>query len=365
MGVQYHAVRFQTKNMSKLKELIKSSKTKKILYLIVVVLVVILVYLISKSLPTNIQKQTNTVPVIPTPTSYGKPEIPLDTVNPFNPSQKLVFNWGNLSPDLPTSLNNYSIKAPIVTVTTINSISSKLGFTLSEKSPYTDSESLLWVNNNRSLFGSPKQNQISFNTTGSTPKHTTTISKDDAIGIAKGVISNLLGEEIMETFTKTPEVTYHSFDAKKEDEPKTATPETANTISISFQQEIDSLPFLNLSSNGETFSVVIDTDKKIYLFYIHGGYQSLSSNGQVNIVSFADLVNSAPTSAIRISSSEDIASERAFTESNIIRINVIEVLPGYFQRADNTIFPVFIIKGDMSASGLNPYPATYIVPATK
>jgi len=343
-----------------------NSKNKKILWVVFLILIIVIFYILRQLFFKDQLEKRITVPIIPPTTTITKvPQTPLDTSNPHNPTQKLVFNWGSVFPEIPQTMDNYLVSTPLITKSSISTMADKLGFTVSEISPYTDENSLLWINSNRSFFGSPKQNQILFNSTGETPKHLATISKDEALDISKKIISNLFGESLLSTLNINSEVKYLNLNPEREDDPQETTPFFANIININFQQTIDRLQLLSLSKKGETISIAIDTNKKLYILYVYGGYQNLTKKETVNLIDFSRLIEIAPISAIRISQSKDIPSESAYTESKNIIINVKAISLGYFQRADNSLFPVFIINGNMSAKGLEEYPAIYIVPATQ
>lgn len=356
---------FQTK-MNLLQKLYPRSKTQKIILVFSVVVIAVLPFVLIKlfSKPQPIQTP-QTVPVIPIITlDEPKVIIPLNTTNPHNPEQKLVFNWGSLPSQTFPTIKNYRISAALINTPIIMNAASRLGFTALEKSQNTSENSHLWLKNNMSFFGSTKQNQIMFISTSEIPKHTTNIRTDEAIAISQNIILNLFGETLIKTLNPTPEIKYLDLNPQIEDEPSETTPELANIVNINFQQTIDNLPLINLSKRGETISVAIDTTKKLYLLYVYGGFLRLTENGETTPRTFSQLKESAPSQAIRISQSKDIPSEAAYTKVKTVNIAVKEVNLGYFQRADNSLFPVFIIKGNMSSKGLAEFPATYIVPAS-
>lgn len=338
-------------------------KSKKILWIIFLFLVIVIPYLLGQFFTGRQRQNALTIPIIrPTITATKEPPAPLDTTNPFNPEQKLVFNWGAVTADLPPTIIDYTNNLPFVNANTITTMANKLGFTTLEKSPYSDDKFSLWNNDHATLFGSVEQNQILFNSNVPLPGHLGSISKDEAVVLARSVISGLFGENILTTLDPNPEVKHLLLIADTEDDPAETTPDKANLINVNFQQTIDKLPLLSQSKKGETISIAMDTSKKLHLFYIYGGYQSLKSKGNLQVPSVSKLIEIAPTKAMRISYSKDIPSESIFTDAKVINIKVESIGLGYFQRSDQTIFPVFIVKGIMSARNADPFPATYIVP---
>lgn len=338
-------------------------KNKKIIWIIFIILIVVIFYILGQIFSGDRQQNVLTIPIIPaTITTTKEPPAPLDTANPFNPEQKLIFNWGAVTADFPATITDYANSLPLVNSNTITTMANKFGFTTLERSPYSDEKISLWNNDHASLFGSPEQNQILFNSTTELAEHSGSISKEEAILLARSVVSGLFGEPLVATFNPNPEVKHFLLISNTEDEPTETTPEKANLINVNFQQLIDKLPLITLSKKGETISVAMDTAKKIHLLYIYGGYQSLKSKGSVPVPSISQLIEIAPTKAMRISYSKDIPSESIFTDAKVINIKVESIEIGYFQRNDQTIFPVFIVNGTMSARGVDSFPATYIVP---
>jgi len=340
------------------------SKVKGVVFVLFIVLIVIILSILRKVSVIPPKNPILTVPIIPS-IAPNTLQAPLDTINPHNPIQKLVFIWGSNSPNIPPVLDNYYISVPLITDSSISIIANKLGFSLAEKSPNTSQNSSLWINNNSSLFGSPKQNQIFFNSTSKLSAHVNTITKDDAISISKNILTNLFDTSLLSTMDPNPNTQFLNLNLALEDDPSETTPELANIISVNFQQLINGKPLINLSKRGETVSVVIDTNKKLSLLNVYGGYKNLIQKGKSELIDFKKLIEIAPNNAIRISYSKDVPSEAAYTEAKTINITVKNIGLGYYQRADNSIFPVFVINGIMSARGLSEYPAVYIVPATK
>lgn len=353
--------------MNILQKTISNPKVKILLLIIFVIIVIALFFItsnLSKSQPQNIL----TTPLIPATITVTPPKtintIPLENTNPHNPGQKLVFNWGNLSSNIPSTIRNYKVSSPLVNSNTITNAANRLGFTAVDKSTNTSENSFLWLKDKISFFGSPKQNQIFYISSREIPKNTRVISATEAATLAKNIISNLFGDNLALTLSTNPEIKYLFLQPQNEEEPKDTSPETANIVNINFQQTIDNLPLLSLSKKGETFSVAIDTTNKLYLLYVHGGYLNLTEDKTVKILNLSELKSVAPSKALRISQAKDIPSEASFTKANTINVTVTNISLGYFHRADNSLFPVFVIKGNMSAKGLVDYPAIYIVPAT-
>lgn len=351
-------------NLNKLKEYFSKPHTKRVFIALLVVISLLIIFFVPILFAPSTSKPILTVPLI-TPSASPTTFIPLDTTNPHNPTQKLVFNWGSLNPVLQSKINNYRISTPLVNTNTINFAASKFGFTALEKSPNTDEQSSVWVNNNASVYGSLSLNQLFFNSTSPLSLTNTVITKDQAISMASDLVSDIFGTYLLTTMDPNKDVRFLRMNPLTEDEPQEVTPETANIININFQQTIDNLKLLNLSRKGETISVGLDTSGKVFLMYTHGGYLDLSLHGQSDVISFSKLKEIAPTKAIRISQAEDIDAEAVFTAARTVTVNVSQVSLGYFQRTDNSLFPVYIVEGNMSAPRANPFPAVYIIPATE
>lgn len=352
--------------MNNFQNTLSNPKNKKIFFILVILVVILVPFMLIRLFSKSQVQVPLTTPIIPTTTpTEVKVATPLDTINPHNPEQKLVFNWGTLSPVLPSTIKNYTIVTSLISPSIINNAANKLGFTALDKSRNTSDTSYLWFKDKISFFGSPKQNQIFFTSSIEVPKNSGIISMNEATAISSNIISNLFGETLLSTLSTNPEVRYLDLQPRVEEEPLDASPGTANIINVNYQQVIDTLPLLSLSKKGETISVTIDTTKKLYLLSVHGGYLTLREDKTSESLSFSDLKTVAPSQAIRISQSKDIPSEAAFTKSKSVNVAVKSVGLGYFQRADNSLFPVFIISGNMSAKGLTEFPAIYIVLATK
>lgn len=339
--------------------------SKKFVFGFLIIFFFVLVFVISKLLPTREPQSPLTVPLITqaiTPPSIE--EAPLNTENPHNPTQRLVFNWGSINPDLPNKITGYKVVTPLVNSSTINVSANKLGFKALDKSMETDDSSPLWVKNDSMLAGNLELNQILYNSTSPIPESTKTITKDQAISTAVKIISDLFGSSVQSNIETNPETKYLKINIETEDEPAEVAPEVANIINVNFYQTIDNLRLINLSKNGETISVAIDTTEKLFLLYVYGGYLNIDSVGEYNTLGYSRLKEVASGNAIRVSYSRNIDDEAAYTEARTVIVNVNKVSLGYFQRTDNTLFPVYIIEGQMSASNIEPFPATYIVPAT-
>ena len=351
--------------MNFLQKITLSSKTKRFLFFAFLVSVSIILVVLNLFTPKAQKVELLTEPLVVTPTTSPTVYEPLDTTNPHNPTQKLVFRWKTLSPDLPTTITNYAISTPLINNTTISNLANKFGFKAVNLSEYSNQDFKVWTNDSGSLFGSTKQNQIMFNSSLKIPVHSQSLSQKESIALAKKTIAGLFNEFLLSTMDLNPEVRYLNLNTEIEDEPLEVDASLANLININFQQTIDQLPLLSSSRRGETISLGIDTTNKIYLLYVHGGYLNLTKKDQREIPSFTDLVSIAPDKAVRISSVQDIPTESALTEAKTVNIEVNAVSLGYYQREDLGIFPVFVISGNVSAPGISSTPAVYIVPATK
>ncbi len=329
-----------------------------------IVLFLLVILLISSGKTPSIF--VGTVPVIPTTTiSPSKLVTTLDPVRAINPNQQISFNWNNVSPSFSESMNIYSVKQHVINNLTTSNLINQFGFANVKyiESPNGDIQlgSDLGV-----LFISPDQKQIAYKSLLELPKHTANISSPDAIKTAISTITNLFGPSFSTTLDTDAEVQYLLYVPQDADElPALATIETANVIVINFIQNVNNYPLVNRSQKGEIVSVAIDTTSKIYGVIVKGGYQEIAFSKKATLISYSDLQKNAPQNAVRISESKDLGSERAFTDAKLINVNVESVEVGYFQIGNNTLTPVFIIKGVMSAKNIPAYPAVYIVPATE
>lgn len=342
-----------------------SPKTKRLI-LIVFVLISITILVVIKLLTPKVKEaEPLTEPVVITPTITPTVYEPLNTTNPHNPTQKLVFRWQASPPTLPQNITDYAVATPLINNITISTLANKFGFKTANLSEYSNQDFKVWTNNQGSLFGSTKQNQIMFNSSQKIPAHINSFSQEEAISLAKNILAGLFGDTLLSTLDPKPEVRYLNLNPEIEDEPSEVSSALANLVNINFQQTIDNLPLLSSSRRGETVSLGIDTTQKIYLLYVHGGYLSLSPQKQQAVPSFSELTQTAPNKAIRVSSVQDIPTESALTEAKTINITVSSVGLGYYQREDLALFPVFVIKGNISTSEVAQTPAVYIVPFTQ
>jgi hypothetical protein len=344
------------------------TRNQKILFfLIITTVVVVLFYIFSKIPQGESPIYTNTIPVIPTKTKRTEAEaVTLDPVRILNPEQKTIFNWGSVTTNIPESMGIYSIDVPIINTGTISSLIGKLGFSKQDQLTDLPEGDLQFINSANSLFVSTNTNQISYFTSLDIPPHNLNIPTSEAIVTAKKIISDLFGESFVLTLDKNPETRYFIHNPTSvEVEPKEATMESANVIAISFKQIISNFPIVSLSQKGGVVSVAIDTTNKLYSMIVNGGYQKVTEIKKDPLISFSNLMENATQQSLRISQSKDMNSERSFTDAKQINVTVKSVDLGYFQLNNDTLSPIYIINGIMSAKGLVEYPAIYIVPATK
>jgi hypothetical protein len=335
---------------------------------ITVALIVAVIYTISSRFPPKPSSNfTDTIPVIPiADTNQENNLITLDPVKILNPEQKISFNWGNIAPPIPESMEVYTINIPIVNDAIISNLISKLGFSNQDKQVGMPTGDIQLINNGGSLFASIKTNQISYFSNSILPQHTLNLSKDQAINSAREIISSLFGELFVSTLDNSPEVRHViHLSTDVEIEPRDASVETANAVIISFRQDVHNFPIMSLSSKGEVISLILDTTNKLYSLLVSGGYQKITETKKTPLIDFAKLQENASIYSLRISHSKDMGSERGYTDVKQVKVVVKSVDLGYFQFNNSILSPIFIISGTMSAKGLIDYPAIYIIPATK
>lgn len=305
---------------------------------------------------------TSTTPVIP---SKSIKKILPESINVLNENQQTIFDWGNVIPDIPKSITNYKIVTPLINSSLIISLANKFKFTNSDKSKETSENTYLWINKNASLFGSPKQNQISYYYKYRIPDGIFTSQQEKIIENAKKNMSSLFGENVIETFEDTGKIKYlNLIQNQVEVEPEEVDQNNGNIAFVDFIQKIDGFPLLSRSRSGEIASIGIDTKNDIYHINLYGGYSVLEKIDEVTPLNFIELKNIAPSQAFRISFSKDHGSERFYSVAKVINVKVESVITGYYQQDNTKLIPVIIVNGIMSVKGLQSYPATYVVPLT-
>lgn len=343
------------------KNIFQNPKNKILRYFILVLPFLIIIILFPK---TNIKTAKTTIPLVPLITQKSTNKISLKNINNLNLEQKIIFDWNQIEPILPTKMNEYTVTTPIINTSTIISLANKFNFVSQDNSTEEDKSAFFWNNKTSSLFASTSQNQIFYRNNIEIPIHKLDISPEDSVMSSKEIINNLFGADFSNTLNDNPEIQYlNKIPNKIEEEPILVTNKENNLISIKFKQKIDNLPLVTQSRNGEILSIIIDTNKNLYSLNLYGGYSLISKQNEVKTLNLSQIKNLANTEALRITYSKNIGSENAYTKAKIINVSVTSIDTGYYQIDGLNIIPVYIINGVMSAKGVASYPATYIIPA--
>lgn len=338
-----------------------NSKVKYLLYILIIVIVIVLLDIVQSS---NLNQKISTVPLIPTvtPTDYSKP---IPTPTEVFISQKLVFDWGTIKPTIPESVVNYSIRQPLISSTTIFGLSEIFGFSSSDKKQSTKNTSFIWANNTASLFASTDQNQIIYQKKGDMPPHSKIIQKDEAISTSLNILSTLFGKDFLQTLAPNPSVHYLKPQLSGYSPLVTNDPEVSQTIEVSFKQNINEFPVISLSGSADMLSVVIDTNNNLFRLSVFGGFYSLSTGNTASLIDFETLKATAQQKAQKITAIKNVSYESLYSTTPQINIKVKDLSLSYFQRNDNTLYPVFLINGTATGKNLPNIEATYLVPAIK
>jgi len=344
---------------------LKNVSRNKIIFWVFVIVGLSLLIITNLLTPKQSTEPTSTIPVIPsiTPSDYLASE-PLPAENIFNPKQKIIFNWSNPTPQIPETMNGYKITVPLINPGTIAKTSEILGFTVADTIKTLNNTSFMWRNDKSSLFASIDQNQI-FYTRSEIPSHTNTITRDDALVNSNLIINRLFGDTFTKNISNDISIRYlilvpGIFDAKE-----TSDPTKANLIELGYRQTIDNFPVVALSTTPKVFTIVLDTQKNVYKIDVFGGFLGTEKTADIELIKYSELQLRAPEKSRRISAVASTSEETAFSKASTLNVTVKSVQLGYFQRSDNSLFPVFLLSGTMSAKNMPDVAAEFFVPAAR
>lgn len=332
----------------------------KIIFIILIMIMVVSTYNIITSLTPKKASVTPTVPVIPT-----NNQLPRIVTSSIFPKQTLNFNWGNVNIDIPSSSMRYQITKPLINKTSIDTLSTTLGFSPNDllKSKVATNQS--WNNDQGSLFASTSQNQIIYSNKTSSLNNTNSVTKEEAIALSKQLLSDFFGNEFTSTLNDDPKVRFLILKENAYSPTEVSNRETAQYIEVSYNQLINSYPISSYSGNASILTLVIDNQKNLFRLEIYGGFMEITAKEDQSIVDFATLKEIAPEQAYKNSSLPDTYIESEYIDSTNINIKVNSGYFGYFQTTENGVVPVIYISGTASSNNFSAQPIVYVVTAYK
>lgn len=323
-------------------------------------IMVVSIYNLITSITPKKAAVSPTVPVIPT-----NNQLPRIVTPSIFPKQTLNFNWGNVNIDIPISSKRYQITKPLINKTSIDTLSSALGFSTSDLLKSKIPTNQTWDNEKGSLFASTSQNQIIYYNKINSLNKTNSVTKEEAISLSKSILSNFFGNEFTSTLNDDPKVRFLILKENAYSPTEVTNPETAQYIEISYNQLINSYPISSYAGNTSILSLVLDNQKNLYHLQISGGFMEITAKEDLPIINFDILKELSPEQAYKISSLPNVSLESEYIDSTNINIKVNSGYFGYFQTKDNGVIPVIYISGTASSNSFSAQPIVYVVTAYK
>lgn len=317
----------------------KPTINKKVFLGITVILVVfILIYLIKLFLPSS--------PPITPPVTVAPPQLPTPNPQLVISQQKVNFTWNTSLPtNTPAQLPFYTITQPLFNNTTIPPISNYFNFS-SQHQIDTETTDYLWVNNKLSLFISPSQQLLTYNNANPEPNLP---SPSQQTFIAQG------NQIVNQLFPTT------NFKIN----PLTSIKTSPLSSVLNYSQTINDYFIITPTTTQSSFTLVLNNQFQIQYLEILGGYQQTTPSDSIAIINTqSQLENLAPTTAIRLHTTEDVSEESFIDQSSIINFTVNNITLVYYQPdSSETLYPSFFLQGNLKTSLINIENAAFIIPA--
>ena len=317
----------------------KPTINKKVSLGIIVSLVVfILIYLIKLFLPSP-------SPIAP-PITVTPPPLPTPNPQLVISQQKTNFTWNTSLPtNTPTQLPFYTITQPLLNTATIPPISNYFNFN-SQHQIDTQTTDYLWVNNKRSLFISPSQQLLTYNNANSEPNLP---SPDQQTFITQS-------NQIVNQLFPTTNFKLNSLTSIK----------TSPLSSVlNYSQTVNDYFIITPTTTQSSFTLVLNNQLQIQYLEILGGYQQTTASNPIAIINTQpQLENIAPTTAIRLHTTEDVSEESFIDQSSIINFTVNNITLVYYQPdSSDILYPSFFLQGNLKTSLVSIENAAFIIPA--
>ena len=319
----------------KLKEL---TSNKKFFLGILFLLVILVAYII-------LQLKSSSIPTTP-PLSVSPPSPPTPNPQLVISQQKLNFTWETSLPaDTPIQLPFYTITQPLLNSTTIPNISNYFNF-FPQHQINTETTDSLWVNNNLSLFISPSQQLLTYNNANPEP--------------------NLPSPSKQELTTQSDKIISQIFPNSNFKINPLNTTETSDLSSIlNYSQTINDYFIVTPTTSNSILTLILNNQLQIQYLEILGGYQQTTTSENFSIINTqSQLETIAPSTAIRLHTSNYINQESSIDQSSIINFTVKEISLIYYQpESSDILHPSFLLQGNLKTSTTNLENARFIVPA--
>lgn len=320
----------------KLKEL---TKNKRLFLGTLFILVVLIIYIIS-------QITSSSTPV-PSPVSTLPPSPPTPNPQLVTSQQKLNFTWETSLPtNTPSQLPFYTITQPLLNTTTIPIISNYLNF-FSQHQIETETSDSLWVNNNLSLFISPSQQLLTYNNSNPEP-NLPSPDQQTFISQSNKIVSELFPNT--NNFKINPLIPIKTF---------------PQFSILSYSQTVNDYPIITPTTSQSTLNLSLNNQLQIQYLEILGGYQQITTSENFPTINTqSQLENIAPSTAIRLHTSDDVSQEYSIDRSSTINFTVKKISLVYYQTdSSDTLYPSFLLQGNLKTSTINLENTSFIVPS--
>lgn len=302
---------------------------------------------------------SSTIPFLTTTPKITPFVGPITIEEPF-PTPTLNILWTNKEVEIPSSLDIFSIKQPLINIRIAASISQKLGFSTTDEQESIDENFKAWTKGDISMTINLLDNELIFYSGNVPTAQSSNYSEDSFFLAANNYIQNIFGSAFAKTLEKQSisylkQQNFYSFLSPANE---------ATLVRVSYYQTIDPYPLATISQSGAVVTILLDKNLGLNSLTIKDAFSSITSLGKFNTVPLSEQIKNANATAIRINASEygDIAIDTVSAKN--ITFNQATVRVAYLSYNKQYI-PVYLLEGTVKTSVTSEQPGLYILPATK
>lgn len=341
-------------------------KNQLLLSLLFLTVVIITIFVLNYLSGQNITTTQTTVSLTPSPTQVNIPTPTSVLENPsvINPNQSIKINWDGHNIDKYHEITLYQVTSKLVSPDIIKSIASTMGFKDSDQVSTLKPDNYRWTTSQGTLFASPQQDQIFFESYRLPSSTASKLSDDQVFKDITGHLDSLFGNDIAKIFTPSSPIHYfkYTFGTSAEEQVVSASKEDATVYEMSFRQSIGGAPVVALSGSADIITIGIDRENNINHFSIYSGIDTYKTSGTAISITTQELRQNAPLNARRIVAVGNISLDQQYTQAQELDLTVSAVEPAYLQE-NNSLFPVYLLHVTMSSGKLTPVQTIFSVPA--
>lgn len=322
------------------------------LLIITGVLIVIILGFYLRSYTTKPTANTPTTNPIITP-----PKLRADQTT----SQKLIIDWQDKTYSGPSSASLYVIKTPLVSDSTVITLSQKLAFNNSHEIDTKRKDSYLWVAGQKSLSATVPKGPLTYQNLDLKPS-TIFKSKDEALATAIKTIASLIDttqiqlvpEQAIELFSYNSSTSFlEPSDVSK-----------AQFASLYFYQSLGGNPYLPPTPNNAVLRLTINSKGEVRSMEITAGIQEVEIRPEQPLKDFAQVKKNAEVLAQRLSINNNIEEETDILALPAVHLKVQRIDLIYTSGfKDSVIQPAYRLVGEFTDEQIKGREVSYIIPA--